>query len=461
MRMTIRPYAVLAVLAVAATALEAQPQSTGQNADLAWTGSVEQKVFGLMTVWAEAKYNFPFFDQRPGLNWDEKAKERIPRVIAAPDLDSYYKVLTEFAALLKDGHTAVNPPGWPFPPGMDKPAVELQAVEGKFVVARVGDTAEIEKQQVQPGLEVLEIDGMPVREYFAEHVLRHESRGTKQADESIELWHILDGPKGSATSLKVKDLRGVARTVTLTRDSSTRSGTHFQWRLVEWYTAQRPVDGRMLDGGVFYVRLSNFDDEKLVAQFQEVFDAADWSSVRGVILDVRFNPGGDSALAYAIVSHFIDEPVKAGTWRSPRYVPAFRSWNLEPKWEEGTLGREFIEPRAGKRYSGPLVVLTGPATYSAAEDFLVPLHAAGRAVLVGEKSAGSTGNPLRVALPGGGNFRVVTLDCRYPDGRAFVGIGIQPDVEVHPTQADLASGYDRVLAEAVDVIENRQPPAAR
>ena len=452
------PCLVLTALAMSPDLTGAQGQDAGQSAGLVWNGSVEQKISGLMTVWAEAKFNFPFFDRRPGLNWDEKVKEYIPRVIAAHDLAGYYRVLAEFAALLKDGHTAVNPPGWPFPPGMDKPPVELQAIEGKFVVARVGDTAEADAQHIGPGLEVLEIDGTPIAGYLAEHVLRYESRGTKQADESIELWHVLDGPKGSVTSLKVKDLQGATRTVTLTRDSTTRGGSTFQWRFIDWYTAQQPVDARMIGNGVLYIRLANFGDEKLVGEFEKVFDATRWRAVRGVIVDVRYNPGGDSDVAYAIVSHFIDRPVKAGIWRSPKYVPAHRGWNFKPEWEEGTTGAEFIRPRAGARYSGPLVILTGPATYSAAEDFIVPLHAAGRAVLVGEMTAGSTGNPLRVPLPGGGNFRVVTLDCRYPDGREFVGIGILPDVEVHPTQADVASGHDRVLARALDVIEAGEVP---
>ena len=73
-------------------------------------------------------------------------------------------------------------------------------------------------------------------------------------------------------------------------------------------------------------------------------------------------------------------------------------------------------------------------------------------VLVGERTAGSTGNPLRVPLPGGGNFRVVTVRCVYPDGREFVGTGIQPDIEVHPTQQDIHDGYDRVLAGGVKEI---------
>jgi carboxyl-terminal processing protease len=119
--------------------------------------------------------------------------------------------------------------------------------------------------------------------------------------------------------------------------------------------------------------------------------------------------------------------------------------------------RSTIEPRQGKKYLGPLVILTGPATYSAAEDFLVPLHYSGRARLGGERTAGSTGNPLRVPLPGGGNFRVVTVKDVYPDGREFVGRGIQPDLEVHPTQHDIQVGYDRVMAAGVEALKAGHP----
>jgi len=41
-------------------------------------------------------------------------QEFLPRVIAAEDIDDYYDVLSEFAALLKDGHTGVNRPGGSF-----------------------------------------------------------------------------------------------------------------------------------------------------------------------------------------------------------------------------------------------------------------------------------------------------------------------------------------------------------
>jgi C-terminal processing protease CtpA/Prc len=98
---------------------------------------------------------------------------------------------------------------------------------------------------------------------------------------------------------------------------------------------------------------------------------------------------------------------------------------------------------------GPLVVLVGPHTFSSAEDFLIPLVHAKRATLLGETTGGSTGQPLTIPLPGGGFCRICTLQSFFPDGREFVGRGIEPDVVVHPTQKDIYDGRDPVLEEAV------------
>jgi C-terminal processing protease CtpA/Prc len=43
----------------------------------------------------------------------------------------------------------------------------------------------------------------------------------------------------------------------------------------------------------------------------------------------------------------------------------------------------------------------------------------------------------------------------YPDGREFVGVGVVPDAEVHPTPADIAAGRDVVLEEGIKVLKSK------
>ena len=418
-----------------------------------WTGTDEQKIWGLMTIWSEAKFNFPFFDRIPDVDWDSKAREYIPRVISIRNIEDYYDVLMEFAALLNDGHTAVSPPWMYVKPGYDHPPVELKVIEDKFVVVRVGNTDEMKAQRICPGLEILETgDNIPMREYLRENVLRFYSYGTTQAEESIGLIRIFSGPKNSKIALRVKDPDGSLRNVTLTRNSLENDGSSFQWQWVRWFMFDPVIETRMIQPDIWYVRISNFGSQNVIDEFHKAFDTLDLTTINGIILDIRYNSGGSSSYAYNIVSSLTDKPLMASKWKSFSYVPAYRSWGQPTGWVEKSPS--IIEPVNGKRYTGPLVVLTGSGTFGAAEDFLVPLKYSKRGVLVGEKTAGSTGNPITVALPGGGIFRVVSKRDMFPDGKEFVGIGIIPDVEVKITQQEIVGGNDPVLDKGIDVIRN-------
>ena len=96
-----------------------------------------------------------------------------------------------------------------------------------------------------------------------------------------------------------------------------------------------------------------------------------------------------------------------------------------------------------------MFVLTSARTYSAAEDFAVAFDTMQRGRIVGEATGGSTGQPLIVALPGGAMARICTKRDTYSDGREFVGVGVQPEVVVHPTVADFRAGRDTVLEAAL------------
>jgi len=128
--------------------------------------------------------------------------------------------------------------------------------------------------------------------------------------------------------------------------------------------------------------------------------------------------------------------------------PAFKAWGQQETWHEGH--HDAVVP-AKEPFVGPLVVLTGPRTFSAAEDFLVVLKASRRATLVGERTGGSTGQPLSIPdLPAGGSARVCAKRDVAPDGTEFVGIGVIPDVEVAPTAADVAARRDVVFERGLD-----------
>jgi len=436
------------VMAISLCALGVPTAAAAQEgAAEPWRGTAEQKVWGLMQVWGTAKLNFAFFERLPGLDWDAAARAAIPRVLAAPDREEYYRRLGELTALLHDGHTLVVSPS--FRDGdWDNPPLEFQVVEGRIVLARAADTGEVRAQAIVPGMELTTIgDGVSARQWLQENALRVYPGSTAQNGEAFGMFLFLRGPKGTAVKLTLADANGVARRVTVTRDCTNRDGTRFRMRIREFSPL---VESRMLAPGVAYLRIATFDDEGVPAAFDAPFDRLDLDALAGMILDLRYNMGGDDRWAYPIVGRLIDRPAFGATWRTPEYHPAYASWG---KAEKPLVGEPVrIEPDTRKRYLGPLVILTGPNTMSTAEDFIVPLDVAGRAVIVGEPTAGTTGNPVNVVLPGGAILRVCSLWSTYPDGREFVGVGIKPHVPAHPTVAGIWAGRDEVLEKALEVL---------
>lgn len=436
-RTTIALALVLVLAACAWGQDQVQPPADG------WTGTSEQKVMGLATIWAEAKYAFPSFEQVPDLDWDRSFQEFIPRVIATENVDEYYWTLMEFAGLLEDGHTSVLPPWGYLRPDYDNPPLEVQVVDGAFLVARVAATPEIEAAGVSVGDEILEIDGVDVRTYFEDSVNRYYPRGSAHANDAANTVYILRGPAGSQVTLGIRDDSGAERDVTLTRDWMAPDAGPFFPRILLSLMADPAMEITTLEDGAVYIRVGHFENPAMGDQFLEFIDGLDESEIAGLVFDLRFCLGGRGDIAEKMIGALIDAPVSSPHWRYPHYVAAERNWGYPPEWSTES---KMIPPREGTRYMGPVVILTGGVTSSTAEDLAISLREAGRALLVGERTAGSAGNPIDRALPGGGMFRMATFRAYLPDGGEYVGVGVTPDIEIGIAAADIRNGIDPVLA---------------
>lgn len=435
----------LLLVAGGAPDLRAQPVTT---ADEPWTGTTEQKVWGLMKVWASAKYTFPHFAARPDLDWDGAVQACLPRVIAAPDQRAYYDVLAELVASLKDGHTYVLPPWGRFEPGHDLAPIEVRILDGRFYVDRVAAAPELAAQGLRPGVEILTVDGIPVGRHFAENVLRFHAGNTRHGDEAQLVVYLLAGPAGERMTLAIRQQDGTVREASVVRNAMS-GGEPFLTRMLANVLAGPTIRTRELPGGIRYVEIPNFDHEQAATDFAALVDSLDTSATAGMILDVRYNLGGSSQVVASIVGCLVGQPVPTPTMRFRHYVGAHEAWGQDPVWETAS---SRIEPRDGRRYLGPLVVLTSGLTGSSAEDLAIELRSAGRARLVGGRTAGSAGNGLQTGLPGGGSFTVSTFTALVPGGDEYVGSGIAPDLEIEPTPADLAAGRDAVLERAVELL---------
>lgn len=440
---------VFTVTVFAVTSIAQGPPIEPTPANTAWIGTPEQKLWGLMTVWSEVNAAFPWFEYRPGLNWDAIVRSYIPRVLEAEDQTSYYRLLSELVTSLQDSHTTVVPPWGRFTPGFDFPPISIEVIDGKFLVTSVGDSEEIDAQSVHPGIEVLAIgNGRSTSDVFRNDVLPYRTMGSTHANGAILPFFLLYGPAGEPIDLLIAEIDGSERSISLTRSSAQRDRQPFVPRFVANMMAPT-ITVRRLEGGVLYIIVPNLGQDRVAQDFEQLMDATDPASIHGMILDLRGNMGGSSSVGNRIASCLVDQSVASPMMTYPLYSAAERAWGREPRWATEDFE---IHPRDGRRHLGPLIVLTDAITHSSSEDLVIELLENSRATVVGEPTAGGAGNTIRSTLPGGGVLEVSTFRASFPDGREYVGKGIVPDHEISRSRQDIADGSDPVLDHAIELL---------
>lgn len=460
----------MALLALSALAIAAQPAAASAPtcATLA-APDLEDRIVGVSKVWKEADYNFAFFDQVPDLDWDEEYRKALRAVARTDTMDDYYRVLQRMVASLSDGHSNVY---WPetMPAGCihDEPRLRLTAIDGRAFVTNVDRSL---AEEIPPGSEIVAVDGMDVPTALEQNVYPYLSSSADHARTiiAIEGWSfqrlgLLSGPTGSVASLEIVDPSGNRRTVEAPRERLSSGQT-------EWVRERSalPENGTLSrNGDVAILTITSFGDnslpEKLAPLWPEIRRA------RGLVIDIAHNGGGNTDNAYPLIERIASSEARGATWRSRKHVAAFRAWapHLEEyaeygtrdAWHYGEMG--VVEPLGPEeRLDMPVAIVTSWRTGSAAEDFAIYLDSQPNVRRVGQATYGSTGQPLFFDLPGGGRARIVTKRDTYPDGRDFVGYGVEPDLEVLPTIADIMAGNRPDLDAAIADVRRRADEYAR
>jgi carboxyl-terminal processing protease len=193
----------------------------------------------------------------------------------------------------------------------------------------------------------------------------------------------------------------------------------------------RSVEGRMLEDGYGYIKIRIFSsntDSKLVEALEDVKKRSDTKGgLRGLILDLRRNPGGLLDQGVRVADRFLTEGLIVRT--------------------VGKAGREMDRQMAHSRGSWtgfPMVVLVDGATASAAEIVAGALQDHQRAVVMGSQSFGKGSVQTVMEIDGCGpkpcGLKLTVSRYFTPSGRSIQNQGITPDVFVDasapPTETD-------------------------
>ncbi|SDG40355.1 S41 family peptidase [Psychroflexus sediminis] len=402
--------------------------------------SMEEKIQALSTVWHEAKFNFANFDLIPHVQWDSLYRAYLPKVIATEHIMETYTVLMQFNQHLRDGHTRILPPLYHFKKQkLNFVPIHFKQIEGKTVVYKVNSKDPV-YSNITIGMVLEHIDGMPVQEYIHKQITPTLHFSTAQ-DSIGRIYHheLLRGAENTVVALDFKTPRGK-----LIRETFTRQP--YDWNV------RKSVAFKILPGNVGHLTIDSFANEDTFTEFKKHFP--DILNTSALIIDVRHNGGGNGHWGHEIIGYLTKDPFYPSMTLMNTYHPSERAWGGQAIQSKKTI--YDWKPYHTETYKKPVVVLISELTYSAAEDFSSAFKMAQRGVLIGTATGGSTGQPLGYHLPGGGvGFVCTKRDAMY-DGTEFVGLGIQPDVEVKLTLEGLQNGKDEVLDAALKYVKQQK-----
>ena len=168
---------------------------------------------------------------------------------------------------------------------------------------------------------------------------------------------------------------------------------------------------------------------------------------RGIIIDIRTNPGGTDDFAYRVVSRFVDKK-RVGHYKQTKKGAGEDDF--------GELRIRYIEPEGAVRYEGDLMVLTNDASYSAADVFAMLMADLPNATLIGDHTNGIFSDMLEKKLSNGWKYSLSHQRYYSSASVCYEGKGIPVDVEVLSTEADLKHGSDPVIAKALELLGKGQ-----
>lgn len=399
---------------------------------------VETRLQSFDTVWS--RVNEYYFDPTfAGVDWSKLKDQYRAKVQEARSDAEYLASLNGLLQELGASHFGVIPSsaygaGTAAAPALSEgePGLRIGLVEGRPTVVGVEPGSPAEKAGVKTGWILVSVDSRPVAPIVRAILQDPAQRNLIPLKTASSLRAALSGPVGKPVEAMFYD--GSYRTVRATMDRVQSPGQVVRFGELPPLRAQ--VEAKRLPGGVGYIRFNIFM-MPLLEPIKKAIDS--FRDARGIILDLRGNPGGVGAMAIPIAAKFVERPALLGTMRM----------------REGQT-RFAVNPQP-PLYRGPVAVLIDGTSASTSEILAAGLQELGAARLVGERTAGAVLPSVIERLPCGNRLQFAFADFRTPKGVLLEGRGAIPDVPVKLTREALLRDGDVALDRAVRLLLRNQP----
>lgn len=284
---------------------------------------------------------------------------------------------------------------------------KLEMKESQVRIAQPLEDSPAKAAGIRKGDVVLKVDGKPTLGLELEDVVK-----------------LIRGPRGTPVTLTIKRI-DVAETIEVTIVRKIITSPIVEWRIEDESSK------------IGYIQLSQFN-EKSDLLFDKALTDLESKGMRGLMLDLRGNPGGLLDVAIEIGSRLID-----------------KGDIVVIQDKGGRQSRYGVQPRQQNHRLYPLVVLIDGSSASASEIIAGAIQDHKAGTLVGSDSFGKGKVQTIMSLPDGCAVVITTAKYFTPSLRDVDKLKIHPDVVVEPSDDDIKNDVDSQLNKAVEILKAR------
>ncbi|MGG3308687.1 S41 family peptidase [Paenibacillus lautus] len=436
-----------------------------------FSGMSYSKAFVAMNERLSREY--PFGEWKK-IEWNERQSKYEPIFKQAEkdeNFDLYYKTLREYLFSLRDGHIKIINDNVYDGNTVFKKEVgggfglsTVQLDNGKVVVSLVLENSPAAKSGIKLGAEIVAWDGKTGKEAFDQTTWNENNMATDEVKRFNQGRFMVRAPIGKEVQVEFRNWGESEhiRTKLTAYDDQFETLKKTRIQLTQADLDASPIEGRILGNGYGYVKIKHFlpdsnatSPEKSLADLLKMFQDR---HAKGLIIDLRNNPGGDDQLAANLAGFFVKE------MKHYEYVSYYNRYTgkFELNWNE------VVKVKPVKPYfDGKVAILINSRTGSSGEGMPLVLKGVPNVKIVGFTStAGSFGlmsSPIEIKMPEG-------YVIQFPDGRSLnqnkkvqgdadqTGVGgAVPDIKIplneETFKASMMDGQDVELEYAIEAMK--------
>jgi carboxyl-terminal processing protease len=202
-------------------------------------------------------------------------------------------------------------------------------------------------------------------------------------------------------------------------------------------------------GYIRILELEGVSKRKLTAALDRI--ARDFQDLKGIIIDIRDNPGGEDGIAIAIINRFCDRK-RVAFRRKTKIGPGKDDFTPVKTW--------YLEPQGEVQFTGPIVLLTCDSVFSGGEAFALAIKELPHVTIIGDHTNGIFSYQLEKRLPNGWEYRLSYQVYLSADRVCYEGKGVPVDIKLLNRKTDIENGIDPLITRALKVLTSNNAGTA-